>query len=564
MADLKNIEDIKSLVDDVDSFFENPNFTPKKQNKFFFSEGTSYYKQLLEVSKVIKMLQTSIKAIYDNQNTLQEEYDALDVEGLLALKDRVTSLETKATDLISKVSSLESDNVSNKAQIETNKTDIATLDSEIDTAQADIENIKSDVKTNYLKDISITSTDIKTTEVSRVDGVKSIQMEVTSTTPVDLGSQLTYIKQQNANVVNEVGTTTIEDNETDNSYDVKQENKVIENGNITTTSNTISKFDKDNFTNVEGIISTKLDYEETKNKLTEQENNLKGIQEQVNTNTSDIATNKTSIEGIKSEVEQTIQTELTSVKADVATNKTNIESNTANIRDLITKDSELSSKIDTNTTNISTNASAIETNKTAIANNTGLITNTSDNLTSLTNRFNGILLSTGYDLNNLVEVGMYYCTNNSALVNAPTNEENNWATIQVMPTADNTYVQQIWYSTDRATHTKVENYQRIIKVDKSEQWEWIKYVSEQDINELKGYWATITTESDTTEISVDYTDFEGLTYSAENDYILDVFVFGSDTLINISSMAYSETAITITFDVTITSTMKVMFNLKEI
>lgn len=334
---LKTLSDIESLTNDVEEFFKNPNFSPKRQNKYFFSEGTSYYKQLLEVSRVIKLLQTSLANIYDNQNVLQEEYESLDVAELTGLKTKVEDLETTCNDLLVRVDKLEADNITNKeniatntanitarstqltelindnltkinaniteidknkaniqtntndiatnkANISTNKTDIATnktnintLSSKVSTAETKVSemgtkvdnmdtkvttavNDVEDVKENYLKDIKIDSTDIQFTDVSKTKGIKEIQASIISSTPADLGTQLTAVKAQNSNLVTNVGNATVNEDTTNKVVNVTQDVTTLENGIPTTDTKNIVSFDTDDFSvDDNGKVSTTVD-----------------------------------------------------------------------------------------------------------------------------------------------------------------------------------------------------------------------------------------------------------------------------------------------------------------
>lgn len=334
---LKTLSDIESLTNDVEEFFKNPNFSPKRQNKYFFSEGTSYYKQLLEVSRVIKLLQTSLANIYDNQNVLQEEYESLDVAELTGLKTKVEDLETTCNDLLVRVDKLEADNITNKeniatntanitarstqltelindnltkinaniteidknkaniqtntndiatnkANISTNKTDIATnktnintLSSKVSTAETKVSemgtkvdnmdtkvttavNDVEDVKENYLKDIKIDSTDIQFTDVSKTKGIKEIQASIISSTPADLGTQLTAVKAQNSNLVTSVSDVSVTEDTANKVVNVTQDVTTLDNGIPTTDTKNIVSFDTDDFAvDDNGKVSTTVD-----------------------------------------------------------------------------------------------------------------------------------------------------------------------------------------------------------------------------------------------------------------------------------------------------------------
>lgn len=348
---LKTLSDIESLTNDVEEFFKNPNFSPKRQNKYFFSEGTSYYKQLLEVSRVIKLLQTSLANIYDNQNVLQEEYESLDVTELTGLKTKVEDLETTVNTLLTEVTDVKKssdtnsqniaslnntltsktnvlnskidDNASkintntanittnknnittntndiatNKANIATNKSDIATnkanintlstkvstaetkvsemgtkvdsMDAKVTTAVNDVE----DVKENYLKDIKIDSSDIQFTDVSKTKGIKEIQASIISSTPADLGTQLTAVKAQNSNLVTSVGDITINEDITNKVVNITQDVTTLENGIPTTDTKNIVSFDTDDFAvDDNGKVSTTVDISSMQDNLNTVMNN---------------------------------------------------------------------------------------------------------------------------------------------------------------------------------------------------------------------------------------------------------------------------------------------------
>lgn len=571
MADLKTIEDIKSLTDDVENFFENPNFTPKKQNKFFFSEGTSYYKQLLEVSKVIKLLQKSISSLYENEKSIQQEIDELDIETLTTLKTKVDELETKATDLINRVGKLESDNVSNKndigylknetvsiiseidsinarnneqdtklathdTAIETNtlnitnnKNSIDNLNSELDSTQEDLNNVKE----NYLKDVVMKSNDITFTDVSKEGGVKTIQAVVTSSTPADLGTQLTAIKEQNTDVVSKVENKINEDtaNEVIN---VTQDVTTLKNGIPTTETNDVLKLDTNDFAYDEttNTVSTSVDL----NSLGDNVNTILGnyIKNGTQNDVHDFGFNGAiTANGPISMYGQFL------IHCNESENYIKFEQPT------YTGYHNLIEWYNAKKANISY---IFRNDYTDGLNRLYFITKDSagSHVTSMTIKYpsNDCYLLTTDDIN----ISLYAKT--ADIQPQITNNTSNIATLG---------------DTVNELDTKVTNNTNIINENSSK-------ISDNTINintnasnisHLQGYWAS-TSGQGTTAIAIAYTAFSDFTYDSSKYYSLDTYVMDTSNIYNISSLSYSDVAITVTFGTAIPSGTTVKFNLKEI
>lgn len=393
MDNLTNIEDIKSLVDDVDNFFSDPNFKPKEQNKYFFSEGTSYYKQLLQVCKIIKLLQTSIKALYSNEEKLKANIEELNLDDIKDLPQRVTELETKATDLTSRVVVLESGVSTNKANIETNKEDINKLTLRVSTNETnitslntaitsltnlvnsyetrvtdnerDIEQLQDNEKL-YLQDVLFNSTDIEFVQVSKVNGIATYTAVIKSATPVNLNENLSIANTTNATLVTNIGNLALDSESDEKSIKVNHANTYLSGGSLHTHTDSNIALSKDNFMiNGNGAIDTKLDYEETTNKLTEITNNVSAIQEDVNINTNTITSNITDISTLK-EKDTSLQASIDELKPQVTNNTSNIASLGTSINTLDEEYKAQQETLDDFNTLISNNQGNIASNTTAL------------------------------------------------------------------------------------------------------------------------------------------------------------------------------------------------------
>lgn len=218
--DLKELKDTQSLVDDIEDFINNPKFNPTNQNKWFFSDGLSYYQQLCEILKTLTYFQESFKLVYENEQTLATAYK--DVETLpdefKALSTKVDTLAEQVSSEITRIETLESDNEQNKKDIVALQVDDGTMKSDITTLKADntqnkndIVSLKADNDTNK-NNISNNATDIKALQDAdflklvgflnsenvsvvdhgKVDGKQTFTISVTGTTPVNLTKNVTY------------------------------------------------------------------------------------------------------------------------------------------------------------------------------------------------------------------------------------------------------------------------------------------------------------------------------------------------------------------------------------
>lgn len=75
--DIKDLPQVTSLVDDIQDFINNPNFSPKDQNKWFFSDGLSYYQQLCEIMKLLQYFQQAFKIVQENEYVIASNYEEL-------------------------------------------------------------------------------------------------------------------------------------------------------------------------------------------------------------------------------------------------------------------------------------------------------------------------------------------------------------------------------------------------------------------------------------------------------------------------------------------------------
>ena len=218
--DLKDLKDMQSLVDDIEDFINNPKFNPTNQNKWFFSDGLSYYQQLCEILKTLTYFQESFKLVYENEQTLANAYK--DVETLpdefKGLSTKVDTLAEQVSSEIARLETLESDNEQNKKDIialqvddgtmksdistlkddnTTNKSNIATLQEDNNTNKTNISNNATEIKAlqdaDFLKLVGfLNSENVSVVDHGKVDGKQTFTISVTGTTPVNLTKNVTY------------------------------------------------------------------------------------------------------------------------------------------------------------------------------------------------------------------------------------------------------------------------------------------------------------------------------------------------------------------------------------
>ncbi len=233
--DIKTTPNIDSLVDDIQDFMNNPKFQPKDQNKWFFSDGMSYYQQLLEIFKILTYFQDAFKIVQENENTIASAYESLivlpsQVEEIKAelvefnnkykdVPNRVTELETKVSELLettkselSRIESLESDNTTNKSNIsalqsdnETNKTNISALQSDNTTNKANIKSLQDDNTTNKanIKSLQDDNTTNKSKIATLEDDNASNQINIANNTKNIATKQDKLISGTNIKTIND-------------------------------------------------------------------------------------------------------------------------------------------------------------------------------------------------------------------------------------------------------------------------------------------------------------------------------------------------------------------------
>ena len=145
--DLKELKDTQSLVDDIEDFINNPKFNPTNQNKWFFSDGLSYYQQLCEILKTLTYFQESFKLVYENEKTIANAYEEVATlpEEFKTLSSKVDTIAEQVSSEIARIETLESDNEQNKKDIVALQVDDGTMKSDITNLKADNTQNKNDI-----------------------------------------------------------------------------------------------------------------------------------------------------------------------------------------------------------------------------------------------------------------------------------------------------------------------------------------------------------------------------------------------------------------------------------
>ena len=310
--EIKNIKDVSSLLKDIDSFVNNPDFSPENQNKWFFSNGLSYYEQLCEILKTLTYFSESFENVYENEKALADAYDGITVD-VSTIKEQISDITVKVEDELNRIITLENDNVTNKTNIAnlqgdntTNKADIATLKADNTINKSDITNLKTDNSTNKAN-IAILQSD-------NTENKKDI-----STLKTDNETNKTNISLlQDDNELNKGKIALLESDNTTNKADIAN----LKSDNTTNKAN-ITALQTDNATNKTNI--TALQTDNTTNKA-----DIATLKSDNNINKSDIASLKTD--------NTTNKADIANLKTDNTTNKANIATNTADIKAINDKD----------------------------------------------------------------------------------------------------------------------------------------------------------------------------------------------------------------------------------
>lgn len=104
--------DPNSVLDELVDFMNDPRFHPKTQEKYFFSDGLSYYQQLCKILKMLSNFKAAFQIVYNNEVALTEnivEQEDLD-EALEDLQDtleaEIDALEASTTAQFTSVNAL--------------------------------------------------------------------------------------------------------------------------------------------------------------------------------------------------------------------------------------------------------------------------------------------------------------------------------------------------------------------------------------------------------------------------------------------------------------------------
>lgn len=167
--DIKNLPDVTSLVDDIQDFIDNPNFQPKNQNKWFFSDGLSYYQQLLEIYKVLEYFQQAFKIVQENEDTIGTYVDTL-----LPLPEQVENMQKEINEFIEKFNPV-------PEQIEELTSQLTTLSTTVQNEIAKLNQLQNDLNSESNTRESadtVLQTNIDNEEKARIDGDSALQTSI--------------------------------------------------------------------------------------------------------------------------------------------------------------------------------------------------------------------------------------------------------------------------------------------------------------------------------------------------------------------------------------------------
>ena len=264
--DIKDLPQVTSLVDDIQDFINNPNFSPKEQNKWFFSDGLSYYQQLCEIMKLLEYFQQAFKIVQENENTLASAFDVTEEE-VETLATKVDELSSAVESELARLDTLEQDNVTIKSDISTIKDDVAANREDISSLQSDntsnkarISSLENDNTTNK-NDIASLKTDNNTNK----EKISSLETDNTTN----------KAKISSLETDNETNKTNISLLQDDNDLN-KGKIELLEKDNTTNKSD-IASLKTDNTTNKSDIASLKTDNTTNKANIETNTNDIKAL-----------------------------------------------------------------------------------------------------------------------------------------------------------------------------------------------------------------------------------------------------------------------------------------------
>ena len=236
--DIKDLPETSSLLDDIENFLENPKFSPKNQNKWFFSDGMSYYEQLIEINKVLDLFKQAFSSVYSNEKTIADGYSSLST-----LPEQVQNIQTEMDTFTEKYKDVPN-------QIISLQTRVTTLESETQSAISRITANETAIKEINAKDFLtqvkfLDSANITFVDNGKKDGIQSFTGIVTGSVPANLTQNLSYANASVTNLMIGMGTNIVDDSGT--TIALINESKVITNGNLTTVQYTLGNLSKDYF-----------------------------------------------------------------------------------------------------------------------------------------------------------------------------------------------------------------------------------------------------------------------------------------------------------------------------
>lgn len=149
-------EKLSDLYDSIVDWKDDPLIQPENQNKYFFSDGKTYYEELCKILKLLSVFKNGFDQIYDNLDELEEQItesgvtredldEAIDNLHTLitseiatvedSLSSDITDVETSVSQLTSRVTASEGNISSLQTLTSTHSSDIQTINTAIFSIQ---------------------------------------------------------------------------------------------------------------------------------------------------------------------------------------------------------------------------------------------------------------------------------------------------------------------------------------------------------------------------------------------------------------------------------------------
>lgn len=167
--EIKDLPKTKALLDDVQDFINNPNFHPKNQNKWFFSDGLSYYQQLCEILKLLEYFQQAFAIVQENENSLNES-----VNELLPLTQEVEEMQKEIDDFKEEFKDV-------PTEIETLQNEVSTLTISVEEEKTKIENLEN-VTSEHTTQLQSLATNLVDETKARESGDTTLQTNIDNET----------------------------------------------------------------------------------------------------------------------------------------------------------------------------------------------------------------------------------------------------------------------------------------------------------------------------------------------------------------------------------------------